>query len=82
MLNLQTALAEIKRAEAILRSRYFYEHPIFGHLATARDCVEAELAAAAPVSSEPLAESEPEIEEESAVEPPVAEPAKPPQKRR
>jgi hypothetical protein len=51
--NLETALSEINRMEAILRSRYHYEHPIFGHLAIARECVEAELAAAAPPAPQP-----------------------------
>jgi hypothetical protein len=51
-MSLEIALAEIKRAEDILRSRYHYEHPIFGHLATARECVEAEIPPAAPPTPE------------------------------
>ena len=64
--NLETALAEINRAETVLRSRYQYEHPIFGYLATARECVEAEMAAAAPPTPEPDSEPEPTEEEGAA----------------
>jgi len=66
-MSLEIALAEITRAESILRSRYHYEHPIFGHLATARECVEAEIAAAAPPTPEP--ESEPEVESGAGLSP-------------
>ncbi len=42
MADVEAALRELDRMEAILRSRYHYPHPIFGHIKAARDALAEE----------------------------------------
>ena len=53
MADLGKARAEIKRSTDILRSRYQYEHPIFGHLAAALEALEGDPPEATPAGSPP-----------------------------
>jgi len=84
MADLAKARAEIKRSTDILRSRYHYEHPIFGHLAAALEALEGDLPEATPAGAPPEeTEEQLQAEAEAAVviEEEAEEP-KPPTKAR
>jgi hypothetical protein len=68
-MSLAAALAEIDRVEAILRSRYHYAHPVFNHLASAREHLQG-------LAEEPAPAQVPESE---AVFPPAAPPTPEPE---
>lgn len=76
-MNLANARAEIEQANRILRSRYHYEHPIFGHLANALAALEEP-----PEPVETVAELKAEAEEAAAVGEETAEPEPPAQRAR
>lgn len=62
MPNVDKARREIDHCEAVLRSRYHYDHPIFGYLKTARDALDEDAPAPPP-------EAEAEAEETDSVLP-------------
>lgn len=73
MNNLETAVTEIKKVEAILRRRYQYPHPILGYVTVALECLEMELAALRPPAPDPEAGAEAQAE---AVEKPPTYPSR------
>jgi hypothetical protein len=85
--RLTSALVELNQIEAFMRRRYLYEHPIFSHITTAVELLEAEIAATAPVAPPPP-EPEPEVDaepedtaSESEPEPETPAEGKPPARR-
>ena len=70
MANLELARTEIKRVDAILRSRYNYAHPVFNHLTAALEHLEDEPPEPIAVEAEPketVAQLKAETEEAIAV---------------
>ncbi len=54
MADIKAALRELDRMEGILRTRYHYPHPIFGHIEAARTALAEEpKKAASTVDAEP-----------------------------